>query len=61
MLLCTKTRDDEEEEMMRKLNNMNIEYIEIETLLFGCSDYDLLMNQGILKTVPKFISSSDIL
>ena len=46
--------------MMGKLNNMNIEYIEIETLLFGCSDYDLKkMNWGILKIVHKFISASD--
>ena len=26
------------------------EYIEIETLLFGCSDDDLKMNWGIFKT-----------
>ena len=29
---------------------MKSEYTEIETLLSGCSDYDLKMNQGIFKT-----------
>ena len=35
------------QEMMRKLNNMNIEYIEIKTLLLGCSDCDFKMIQSI--------------
>ena len=43
--------------MMRKLNNMNIEYIEI--LLLWCSDCDMKMNQGFLKTVHEFISASE--
>ena len=47
------------QEMMRKLNNMNINNIERETLQFGCSDDDLKMNQCILKIVHKFILSSD--
>ena len=53
-LLCAKAKDDEEIESFGCS-----EYIEIETLLFGCSDYDFKMNLGILKIVQEFMLASD--
>ena len=38
---------DEQTDGRTVTNNMNIEYINIMALLFGCSDYDFKMNEGI--------------
>ena len=47
------------QETTKKLNNINVEYIKIEALLFGCSDYNFKINQCILKTVHNFILATD--